>query len=76
MIAGIASLAKNLPGLKRVLSQHITKYNPINMGEEAKAMKFDKKYDFMQTTDAPSSKNIYRGVSLVDDPAKISSANQ
>ena len=44
MIAGIASLAKNLPGLKRVLNQHITKYNPINLGEESKAMKFDKKY--------------------------------
>ena len=74
MIAGIASLAKNLPGLKRVLNQHITKYNPINLGEESKAMKFDKKYDLFQTTNAPSSKNIYRVVSLIDDPVKISSA--
>ena len=74
MLTGIASLARNLPGIRRVLSQHITKYNPINMGEEAKAMKFDKKYDFLQTTDAPSSKNIYRGVSLIDDTSKMSSA--
>ena len=34
MLTGIASLARNLPGIRRVLSQHITKYNPINIGEQ------------------------------------------
>jgi hypothetical protein len=91
MLAGIASLARNVPkifrgtkikprtnlsDLKNVLTKHITKENPIDMGSEVAAMDADPKYQMIGGGIEGSGPSIYRGTTLIDDPAKISTKKQ
>ena len=66
----------NLSDLKNVLTKHITKHNPIDMGSDVAAAKADPKYQMIGGGIEGSGPSIYRGTTLVDDPAKISTKKQ
>jgi len=66
----------NLSDLKNVLTKHITKENPIDMGSDVAAAKADPKYQMIGGGIEGSGPSIYRGTTLVDDPAKISTKKQ
>jgi hypothetical protein len=66
----------NLSDLKNVLTKHITKENPIDIGSESRAMDVDPKYNMLDNTDWRSGQSIYRGRTLVDDPSQISTKKQ
>ena len=65
----------NLSDLKNVLTKHITKHNPIDMSSTVKAIKKDPKYSWFEGISGKGP-SIYRGTTLVDDPAKISTKKQ
>ena len=66
----------NLSDTKEVLTKHITKENPIDMGSEVAAAKADPKYQMIDGGIERSGPSIYRGTTLIDDPAQISAKKQ
>ena len=66
----------NLSDTKEVLTKHITKENPIDWGSEVAAIKADPKYKMFDSGIKGSGPSIYRGTTLIDDPAEISTKNQ
>jgi len=66
----------NLSDLKNVLTKHITKENPIDMGSEVAAARADPKYQIIGGGIEGSGPSIYRGRTLIDDPVQISTKKQ
>ena len=66
----------NLSDLKNVLTKHITKENPIDIGSDIAAAKADPKYQMIGGGIEGRGPSIYRGRTLVDDPSQISTKKQ
>ena len=66
----------NLSDLKNVLTKHITKENPIDMGSEVAAARADPKYQMIGDGIEGSGPSIYRGRTLIEDPVQISTKKQ
>ena len=66
----------NLSDLKNVLTKHITKHNPIDMGSDVAAARADPKYQMIGGGIEGRGPSIYRGRTLVDDPSQISTKRQ
>ena len=66
----------NLSDLKNVLTKHITKENPIDAASDFKAARVDPKFEFFDDGISGIGPSIYRGATLIDDPAQISTKKQ
>ena len=66
----------NLSDLKNVLTKHITKNNPIDMGSDVATAKADSKYQMIGGGIEGLGPSIYRGRTVVDDPSQISTKKQ
>jgi len=66
----------NLSDTKEVLTKHITKENPIDWGSQAAAARADPEYQMIGGGIEGSGPSIYRGTTLIDDPAQISTKKQ
>ena len=66
----------NLSDLKNVLTKHITKENPIDAASDFKAAKVDPKFELIGGGISGKGPSIYRGATLIDDPAQISTKRQ
>ena len=66
----------NLSDLKNVLTKHITKENPIDAGSGFKAVEVDPKFELIGGGISGKGPSIYRGATLIDDPAQISTKRQ